>query len=87
MKVKYADFTQVTRSHTLEDYFDDTNSIVKHLPTLLDKTEAGEKPVRLLGVTASNFAAEEADEPPEVTVEPEAASEASEDVASQTGGS
>ena len=61
LKVKYADFTQVTRSHTMEDYFDDAASMVKHLPVLLDKTEAGEKPVRLLGVTASNFAAGEAD--------------------------
>ena len=55
IKVKYADFSQVTRSLTLEEVFNDIRSITPHLPGLLDKTEAGEKKVRLLGVTASNF--------------------------------
>ena len=58
VKVKYADFTQVTRSMTLEDAFNDMQTISPILPLLLDKTEAGEKKVRLLGVTTSNFISE-----------------------------
>jgi DNA polymerase-4 len=55
IKVKYADFTQVTRSQTMEEGFNDSQAILSILPCLLDKTEAGEKKVRLLGVTTSNF--------------------------------
>ena len=58
IKVKYADFCQVTRSQTMEDVFNDMQTIAPILPQLLDKTEAGEKKVRLLGVTASNFPTE-----------------------------
>jgi DNA polymerase-4 len=58
IKVKYADFTQVTRSLTLEEAFSEVSSITPHLSGLLDKTEAGDKKVRLLGVTASNFLSE-----------------------------
>jgi DNA polymerase IV len=58
IKVKYTDFTQVTRSMTLEDGFNDMQTISPILPQLLDKTEAGEKKVRLLGVTTSNFIGE-----------------------------
>ena len=55
IKVKYADFTQVTRSQTMDEAFDKLECILPALPLLLDKTEAGEKKVRLLGVTASNL--------------------------------
>lgn len=58
IKVKYADFTQVSRSHTLETSFDSIGQIETIISGLLDKTDAGEKKVRLLGVTASNFSAE-----------------------------
>ena len=58
IKVKYADFSQVTRSQTPGEAFNDMQAIAELLPQLLDKTEAGEKKVRLLGVTASNFPAE-----------------------------
>jgi DNA polymerase IV len=58
IKVKYADFTQVTRSLTMEEAFSEVSSITPHLPGLLNKTEAGDKKVRLLGVTASNFLSE-----------------------------
>jgi len=61
IKVKYADFSQVTRSRTLEDAFDDIQTISPVLPLLLDKTAAGEKKVRLLGVTVSNFIKNESD--------------------------
>ncbi len=60
IKVKFADFTQVTRSISLEEAFNDIKMVTPLLPELLDKTEAGEKKVRLLGVTASNFISEKA---------------------------
>ena len=59
IKVKYADFSQVTRSQTMEEAFNDKHTISPILPLLLDKTEAGEKKVRLLGVTTSNFIGED----------------------------
>lgn len=62
IKVKYADFTQVTRSHTLEESFHESKDMQPLLPILLEKTDAGEKAVRLLGVTTSNFAEEEAEQ-------------------------
>jgi DNA polymerase-4 len=55
IKVKYADFTQVTRSQTIEDGFSDKQTILPVLPLLLEKTDVSTKKVRLLGVTASNF--------------------------------
>ncbi len=58
IKVKYADFTQVTRSQTMDDAFDEFERIHPAIPLLLDKTEAGEKKVRLLGVTASNLSSQ-----------------------------
>ena len=58
IKVKFADFTQVTRSQTMEEAFNDKELILSMLPGLLDKTDAGEKKVRLLGVTTSNFVEE-----------------------------
>ena len=61
IKVKFADFTQVTRSHTSEEFFNKSSGMTEQLRVLLDKTDAGEKPVRLLGVTASNFESAEAD--------------------------
>ena len=55
VKVKYYDFTQVTRSITLPEATDDQHAIYRTSITLLAKTEAGNKPVRLLGVTVANL--------------------------------
>ena len=54
LKVKYANFQQVTRSITQEEglSIDNINAL---LPELLTKTEAGELPVRLVGVSVSGF--------------------------------
>jgi DNA polymerase-4 len=54
LKVKYADFKQVTRAHTAEETLD-TSSIKTLLPLLMDKTEAGKTPVRLIGLSLSGF--------------------------------
>ncbi len=58
VKVKYADFSQVTRCQTMDEPFNNTKAILPMLPGLLAKTEAGERKVRLLGVTASNLVGE-----------------------------
>jgi DNA polymerase-4 len=55
LKVKYNDFKQITRSATLIDPVDDGGVIYRHCCALLDKTEVGRRPVRLLGVTVSNL--------------------------------
>ena len=54
IKVRYSDFTTITRSHTAEATRDET-SLVSRAVALLDKTEAGRRPVRLLGVSVHNL--------------------------------
>jgi DNA polymerase IV len=56
LKVKYFDFKQVTRSLTLAAATDDEKEIFQQARQLLVKTEAGHRPVRLLGVSLANFA-------------------------------
>ena len=55
IKVRYAGFVTITRSHT-EDHFTDSRAeIVNRAQTLLERTDAGRRPVRLLGVRAHSF--------------------------------
>jgi DNA polymerase-4 len=54
LKVRYSDFTTITRSHTDEPTRGE-ESIVTRAIALLDKTEAGSRPVRLLGVSVHNL--------------------------------
>jgi DNA polymerase-4 len=55
IKVRYDDFTTITRSHTAAPTRDDA-AIASRAVALLDKTDAGTRPVRLLGVSVHNFA-------------------------------
>ena len=55
VKVRYADFETVTRSHSAGPTRD-VPAIVARALALLDKTEAGTRPVRLLGVSVHNLA-------------------------------
>jgi DNA polymerase-4 len=55
LKVKYSDFKQITRSHTIEGTTDDNSVIYKEVIKLLEKTEAGNNPIRLLGVAVSHL--------------------------------
>jgi len=57
LKVKYADFTQITRSRTLDHPLTGLHEMLRLLSGLLQKTEAGARPVRLLGVTVSGLCA------------------------------
>ena len=52
IKVRYNNFTTVTRSHTTEYFTDSRPDLVNRAQMLLERTEAGERPVRLLGVGA-----------------------------------
>lgn len=54
IKVRYNDFTTITRSHT-EAPTRDEGTIVRRAVALLDKTEAGRRPIRLLGVSVHNL--------------------------------
>jgi DNA polymerase IV len=59
IKVRYADFTTVTRSQTMAPTRD-KGEITTRAVQLLGKTDAGVRPVRLLGVSVHNFAEREA---------------------------
>jgi DNA polymerase-4 len=57
IKVRYSDFTTITRSHTAVPTRDEA-AIVARAVQLLERTEAGSRPVRLLGVSVHNFRGE-----------------------------
>jgi DNA polymerase-4 len=54
IKVRYNDFTTITRSHT-EAPTRDTDNVAHRAVALLEKTEAGTRPIRLLGVSVHNL--------------------------------
>jgi DNA polymerase-4 len=62
LKVRYSDFTTLTRSHSATATCD-RSAIVMRALELLQKTDAGTRPVRLLGVSVHNFG----EGPPEPT--------------------
>ena len=55
IKVRYSDFKTVTRSHTLSMPTDDADVIASWAVELLARTEAGARPVRLLGVRVTGL--------------------------------
>jgi DNA polymerase-4 len=55
LKVKYSNFTQITRSVTLPKGTDDAHEIYQACTRLLEKTAVGKRRVRLLGVSLSHF--------------------------------
>jgi DNA polymerase IV len=56
LKVRYSDFTTITRSHTRPDAARDRADLLDRTRRLLDRTEAGTRPIRLLGVSVHNLA-------------------------------
>jgi DNA polymerase IV len=56
IKVRYSDFTTITRSHSAEPATRDRGALVRRALDLLERTEAGRRPVRLLGVSVHNLA-------------------------------
>ena len=69
IKVRYEDFTTITRSQS-EGPTRDEASIVARAVALLDKTDCGRRPVRLLGVSVHNLQTglEEAIQEPQPTL-------------------
>ena len=61
LKIKFKDFTQITRSYTQETKIKGKNEIMQLTTNLLDDVSWGQYPhgVRLLGITLSNFDDEE----------------------------
>ena len=57
LKVRYADFTTITRSHTAAPTRAEAE-IAARAVALLARTDAGRRSVRLLGVSVHNFSAE-----------------------------
>ncbi|MGE3843465.1 MAG: DNA polymerase IV [Vicinamibacterales bacterium] len=55
VKVRYADFTTVTRSRTSLEAISAAGAVAALARALLDRTDAGRRPVRLLGVSAHNL--------------------------------
>jgi DNA polymerase-4 len=65
IKVRYSDFTTITRSHSKAPATRDDEDIAQRAVKLLDRTEAAARPVRLLGVSVHNL------EDPSAPFEPE----------------
>ena len=65
IKVRYSDFTTITRSHSKTPPTRDSEAIAQRAVKLLDRTEAARRPVRLLGVSVHNL------EDPTAPFEPE----------------
>jgi DNA polymerase-4 len=65
IKVRYADFTTVTRSHSKMPPGRDADDIAARAVALLDRTEVGTRSVRLLGVSVHNLEDPAAPFPPE----------------------
>ena len=63
IKVRYGDFSTVTRSHTGEEFTAEGTWISERAVTLLGRTEAGSRAVRLLGVGAHGLV-DKGDMPP-----------------------
>jgi nucleotidyltransferase/DNA polymerase involved in DNA repair len=60
IKVRYADFTTVTRSHTAAAPTRDPGEITARALTLLARTDAGTRPIRLLGAGVHGLAGDDA---------------------------
>jgi DNA polymerase-4 len=65
IKVRYSDFTTITRSHSKTPATRDGEDIAQRAVRLLDRTDAAARPVRLLGVSVHNL------EDPSAPFEPE----------------
>ena len=62
IKVRYEDFTTITRSHSTLPTREEADLTARAV-RLLEKTDAGTRPVRLLGVSVHNFCGENETDP------------------------
>lgn len=65
LKVKFEDFKQMTKSHTVKDPFENEGKFIEQVLGLFSEEWLAEKGIRLLGVGISNFA--EMDQKPTAT--------------------
>ncbi|MGH8765499.1 MAG: DNA polymerase IV, partial [Burkholderiales bacterium] len=63
LKLRYADFTTVTRNHTAEPPTRVAAAFIERAQALLGRTDAAQRPVRLLGVGAHGLAIEDRGRP------------------------
>jgi DNA polymerase IV len=70
VKVRYSDFTTVTRSHSAWPATRNGDEIVRRALDLLERTEVGSRPVRLLGVTVHNLEESPGEAPSRTRVRP-----------------
>jgi len=72
LKLRYSNFETITRSETRKPPTCSEEEIVARMVALLEKTEAGKRPVRLLGASLHGLAAEaDAPEPPPTDAPPQ----------------
>ena len=69
LKIKYSDFTSFTRSKTLDHSVRDFNELHKYVKLLLQSEEYLIKPIRLMGVSISNFSHPDNSEPVQLLFE------------------
>ncbi|WP_133575269.1 DNA polymerase IV [Pedobacter metabolipauper] len=55
LKIKFSDFKQITRNHSFTQPISDYQTIIDTAKELLDNVDLEDKPVRLLGISLSNF--------------------------------
>ncbi len=55
LKIKYSDFTQITRSYTDDTIISVREKAIEVIPALLAKTDVHKRSVRLLGISFSNL--------------------------------
>ena len=63
LKLRYSDFTTVTRSHTADHPTRKPDDFAARAVALLERTDAARRPVRLLGVGAHDLTGEDAPHP------------------------
>jgi DNA polymerase-4 len=69
LKVKYADFEQITRSHTFAEYVSESEQMYRKGIEMLPFNEAEQRGVRLLGLTLSNLDLPGEEKPVQLTLE------------------
>jgi len=58
LKVKYHNFVSITRSHTLGEAMAEKDKVMQTLQMLMQRTEAGNKPIRLIGLSIAGLSLE-----------------------------
>ena len=69
LKLRYSDFTTVTRSHTADQPTRQPADFAARAVALLERTDAARRPVRLLGVGAHDLSGEEGTHPEQLLLE------------------